>query len=34
MSDQGVLPPARSCLPVKVKEFIRLLSDELNSQTT
>jgi DNA-binding transcriptional LysR family regulator len=26
--------PARSYLPVKVKEFIRLLSDELSSQTT
>jgi DNA-binding transcriptional LysR family regulator len=26
--------PARSYLPVKVKEFIRLLSDELNSHTT
>ncbi|MBL1271661.1 MAG: LysR family transcriptional regulator [Oceanospirillales bacterium] len=26
--------PARSYLPVKIKEFIRLLSDELRSQTT
>ncbi|MCD1647538.1 LysR family transcriptional regulator [Marinobacter adhaerens] len=26
--------PARSYLPVKVREFIRLLSEELNSQTT